>query len=135
MNSVKQLKYVIAEAVSTAQTQRALTDGFAKHIESTIYKCVDELVTALANIASDFEDDKQYGSYINEFSFRYNDKLKHDLVNKLKKIVNDIADEAIEDVMRDYENAASNGDSFSTSTFNQVRKDRAAYNAAAKARK
>jgi hypothetical protein len=135
MNSVKQLKYVIAEAISTAQTQRALTDGFAKHIESTIYKCADELVTAMADIASDFEDDKQYGSYINEFSFRNNDKLKHDLVNKLKKIVDDIADEAIEDVMRDYENAASNSNSFSTSTFNQIRKDRVAYNAAAKARK
>lgn len=135
MNSVKRLKYVIAEAISAAQTQRALTDGFAKHIESTIYKCADELVTAMADIASDFEDDKQYGSYINEFSFRYNDKLKHDLVNKLKKIVNDIADEAIEDVMRDYENAASSSNSFSTNTFNQIRKDRVAYNAATKVRK
>lgn len=135
MNSVKRLKYVITEAISAAQTQRTLTDGFAKHIESTIYKCADELVTAMADIASGFEDDKQYGSYINEFSFRYNDKLKHDLVNKLKKIVNDIADEAIEDVMRDYENAASNSNSFSTSTFNQIRKDRVAYNAATKVRK
>jgi predicted P-loop ATPase/GTPase len=53
----------------------------------------------------------------------------------LEKLVNDIADEAIEDVMRDYENAASNSNSFSASTFNQIRKDRVAYNAATKVRK
>lgn len=127
------LKRIISEAISGADAHR-LSDGIAKRIEPVIRDCASKLLDAMANAASKYDDDSEYGHYINEFDFRDNrEALQHLLLN-ISETINDIADDIVERGIESEEDMFSNGDTFQTNAFMKARARRDAFINAKRAR-
>lgn len=130
--SMLQFKRMLKETVSEEITHRNLVDGFSKHIRHTVNMCADQIMSKMADIASEFENDQEYGEYVFEFDFRDNENLHKKLVVGMNKLIDGLADELIENAMSAKETESSSAETFQTNVFNKTYAAKQKYRASRK---